>query len=88
VQAEVGGQVDDLADPAPDFGDDLLRCAVRQPEEHEVEAVAGGGVEAFERGVAVGRGQARVEPGDAAAGLGVARGDAHVERGVLGAETQ
>ena len=38
-QPEVGGQVDDVADPADQLGHDRLRGPVGQTEEHEVEAV-------------------------------------------------
>src|SRR5690606_41449430 len=69
-------------------GDDLLRLAVRQGEEDEVEAVAAVGVVLLERQVAVGGGQARVEVCDGPAGLRVAGREPDVEGGVRGAQPQ
>ena len=88
AQPEVGGQVDDAPDAAAELGHHVLGRAVGQAEEHEVEAVAAVGVVLLERQVGVAGGQAGIEVGDTAAGLGVARGQAHVEVRVLGAEAE
>ena len=88
LEAEVGGEVDDVADLAHEVGHDRLRGAVGQPQEHQVEAVGQRGVGLGEDEVGVGGGQAGVEAGGQGAGLRVGRGQGHLELRVPGAQAQ
>ena len=70
-QPEVGGEIDDVFDLAPQLWHQLLRLAVGQPEEHDVETFRAAGVGGLEAPLPVGRREARVQVGDALPGLGI-----------------
>ncbi len=74
LQPEVGGQVDDGPDPLAQVGYQVLRGAVGQGQEHQVETLGRAGVDLGQVQVGVGGGQARIEVGYPAAGLGVGGG--------------
>ena len=90
LEAEVGAEVDHEAVRGEQVGHQLLGRAVGQPAEHDVEVVASAtpGSRRLEHEVGIGDGQARVQVGDAGAGLGVPGGDDEVERRVLRAQPQ
>ena len=79
LQAEVGREVDDPADPAVEVAEQLLALAVGQGQEHEVEPVDRHRVPGLEDLVAVGRGEVRVQRGHRLAGLRIAGRDGDVE---------
>ena len=66
----------------PELGHEVLRRAVGQAQEHEVEPGGALDVDRLEAQVAVGGGQAGVELGHRRAGLGVAGGQLDLELGV------
>ena len=72
-QPEVGGEIDDVFDLAPELRHQLLRFAVRQAEEHDVEALGGARVGRVEAPLPVGRREARVQVRDALTGLRIGR---------------
>ena len=71
-----------------ELGHQVLRRAVRQPEEDEVEPVARLGVELVEVQGGIRRPEARVQIGHPSTGLRVGGGHAHVELRVLAAQPQ
>ena len=68
-QPEVGSEVDDFRPGSQHLGHEGLGGAVRQPEEHSVDAFQQGGIPWHELLGPVGSGQARVEIADVGAGL-------------------
>ena len=86
AQAEVGGQVHDPSHPLPQVGNELLRLAVGQGQEHDLQAVQLRGVEGGEAQLRIRRDQARVQLCHRGAGVRVSGGEADVEARVAGAE--
>ncbi len=87
-QAEVGAQIDRVADVVEQAGQEHLALAVRQRAEHEVEA---GQVGHFERGEPerfVRGPQARVEVGHRRARIGAPRRVDHLDLGMAGQQAQ
>ena len=87
-QPEVGAEVDDVRDAFDELRDQQLRLAVRQREEHEVEAAEVGDVDGAYREVAVGGLERRVQVADRRARVRVG-GDVHdLDLGVAGEQPQ
>src|SRR5581483_123697 len=85
---EVGREVDDLVGPALQVGGQLLRHAVGQSQEDEVEAVGQAGVVRLEPRARVGGRQARVQVGDLRSRLRLPHGPGQLELGVLEAKAK
>ncbi len=79
VQPEVGGEVDDEPDPAPQIGDEALGLAVGQRTEHEVEPVETGGIAVLVDEAGVRRREGRRVLPHRLAGMGVRGGHGHLE---------
>lgn len=81
-QSEISGEIDDPPNPLPEFSHERLRGPVRQPTEHEIYSGEHGGFVGHEMPIAIRSSQTWIELGDADAGLGVTRGERHLESGM------
>ena len=88
LESEVSGDVDHDAGPLADVGNELLALAVWQGEEHDVETVRVGRVEAGEHEIGIGTHEARVQLGHARTGLRVSCRPHEIEVGMLGNEAE